>query len=239
MSAPYTGIDNLEIMAGAVKYLRFLNDRIAAVAGPTTSGPRLLDFGAGSGTHAIDLHHRGYAVDCLEIDPTLQDHLRDAGLTVFADVAELVPESYDVAYTMNVLEHIDDDLAAVRSLARALRPGGKLVVYVPALQILYSSMDTKVGHLRRYRLGQLVDTVRRAGFQVDRCRYVDSLGFAATLAYKVVGSRQGDISTGSVSFYDRYGFPVSRGLDRVLDRVVGKNLLLVATRPATLSPERP
>ena len=139
---------------------------------------------------------------------------------------------------MNVLEHIDDDVAAVRSLAGALRPGGKLVVYVPAFQVLFSSMDTKVGHLRRYRLGQLVDTVRQAGFHVDRCRYVDSLGFAATLAYKAVGSRQGDISGGSVSFYDSYGFPVSRGLDRALDRVVGKNLLLVATRPATLPTDR-
>lgn len=230
-AAAYGGIDNLEVMAEAVRYLRDLNDGIAAVAGPPASAPRLVDFGAGSGTHALDMRDRGYEVDCVEIDGQLRSLLGAEGLVVAPEADRLDAGAYDVAYSMNVLEHIDDDVGALRGLHRVVRPGGRLLVYVPAFEVLYSSMDTKVGHLRRYRRPQLVAAVTEAGFVVDRCRYVDSLGFAASLAYKAVGSRQGDISRGSVSFYDSYVFPVSRLLDRAFGRVAGKNLLLVATKP--------
>ena len=190
-----------------------------------------MDFGAGTGTHAASMRDRGYDVTCIEIDPTLQRVLRDRGLTVGEAPSAFEPASFDVAYSMNVIEHIVDDEQALASLVRCVRPGGRLVVFVPAFPLLFSSMDEKVGHVRRYRRRGLVDLVTRAGFEVDRCRYVDSLGFPATLAYKALGSRDGDLGEGSLGFYDRVVFPVSRGLDRVLGRVVGKNLLLVATRP--------
>ena len=230
-SDAYTGIDNLEIMASAVNYLRHLNDSIAAVAGPPSAAPRLVDFGAGTGTHAIAMRDRGYDVACIEIDPTLQSMLRGEGLTVGDAPSAFEPASFDLAYTMNVIEHIVDDEQALASLVNCVRPGGRLVVFVPAFPVLYSSMDEKVGHVRRYRRRGLVDVVTRAGFVVDRCQYVDSLGFPATLAYKALGSRKGDLGEGSLGFYDRVIFPLSRGLDRGLSRVVGKNLLLVATRP--------
>ena len=230
LNPTYGGIDNLEVMAGAVNYLRFLNDGIAGVAGPARAAPRLLDFGAGSGTHALDMRRRGYGVDCVEVDSSLQASRHQSGFSAVDHPSALEPSSYDLVYSMNVLEHIDDDREAVAGLARVLRSGGRLVVFVPAFEVLYSSMDAKVGHVRRYRRRGLIDVVEQGGFHVDECRYVDSLGFAASLAYRAVGDRHGAISESSVGFYDRFVFPVSRGLDRGLGRVIGKNLLLVATR---------
>ena len=128
------------------------------------------------------------------------------------------------------MEHIPDDTASLRAMHRVLAPGGRAYIYVPAFNVLYSSMDAKVGHHRRYRLGELVAKMTDAGFGVDHARYVDSLGFPATLLYKAVGSRNGDIETRSVSLYDRVAFPLSRVLDRAVDRWVGKNLSVAAYR---------
>jgi SAM-dependent methyltransferase len=151
-------------------------------------------------------------------------------LRAHADLAAIPPGSIDCIYTLNVLEHIEDDLATIRALGERLVRGGRLVIYVPAFQSLYTSMDRKVGHVRRYRRADLRAKVETAGLTVLRSEYVDSLGFAATLAFRAFGPKSGDIDRDAVRAYDRYAFPLSRRLDRALNRVVGKNVLVVAQR---------
>jgi SAM-dependent methyltransferase len=230
-------VDNLEAMDEAVNYRRHLVREVAAVAGQPRAEMGLLDFGAGIGTYAIDLRDAGYSVSCIEIDAGLRERLTARGFDAHGhprEVADPVP----VAYTFNVLEHIEDDRAALRELRQAIQPGGSLIVYVPAFPMLYTSMDRKVGHFRRYRRRDLIDTVVDAGFDVESCRYADSLGFAATLAYRLIGSKEGDITGRSVRIYDRYVFPISSALDPVTRRLFGKNLLLVARRPLNGSGQR-
>jgi SAM-dependent methyltransferase len=224
----YTGTDNLEVMAEAVNYNAFLHAQVAATARP---GDRALDFGAGIGTFALEFARNGGDVACLEPDPAQAGRLEASGLRVFRSLDEVADASLDYAYTLNVLEHIDDDAAAMRALAAKLRPGGRLFVYVPAFPVLYSSMDRKVGHVRRYRREGLAALVAGAGLQDVRARYVDSLGFLAALAYKWIGNDRGDIDRGALRFYDRFVFPPSRLLDRAAGRWFGKNVLLTARRP--------
>jgi SAM-dependent methyltransferase len=224
----YTGTDNLEVMAEAVNYNAFLHAQVAARAQP---GDRILDFGAGIGTFARELARHGHAVACLEPDPAQAQRLAADGLPVVRDLAEVPAASLDYVYTLNVLEHIDDDAAALRGIAARLRPGGRLMVYVPAFQVLYSSMDRKVGHVRRYRRAGLAAVVRAAGLDEVVARYVDSLGFLAALAYRVVGNDDGSIDRRALRAYDRYVFPVSRALDRLAGRWFGKNVLLTARKP--------
>lgn len=220
----YTGRDNLEAMTEAKNYNAFLVDlvRTHCAAG------RVLDFGAGSGTFALPLHASGRDIVCVEPDAGLRALLADDGLAAVASTDELAPASIDCAYTLNVLEHIEDDVAALAGLADRLRPGGSLFVYVPAFEVLFSAMDEKVGHFRRYRRRELEEKLERAGYEVLESRYVDSLGFAASLVYKLVGDASGTISPRSVALYDRYAFPLSRLLDRLCGRLLGKNLLCVA-----------
>jgi SAM-dependent methyltransferase len=227
----YGGVDNLEVMEGAHRYRAFLVRAVTDAVGPPERAGRLLDFGCGTGTIAKPLRDLGYQVECLEPDTSMRDALSADGFAVAASLEGHAPASLDGVYSMNVLEHIDDDAGALASIHRVTRPGGRLVLYVPALQSLYSAMDRKVGHLRRYRRQPLEQLVRGAGFRVDWCRYVDVLGVPAGLAYKAFGSRRGDLGAGSVVAYDRMAFPVSRVLDRLTSRVVGKNLLLLGTRP--------
>jgi len=223
----YTGVENLEVMQVAVKYQRFLLDIVAAAAGPPSSGP-LLDFGTGAGTYALGMRERGYEVVCVEADAGLCQRVGDLGFNAFASLDEIEPASVSTAYTLNVLEHIDDDVGALRGLHRVIRPDGLLVVYVPAFEILFTAMDERVGHVRRYRKRQLVERVEQAGFRIRRCAYADSLGFLASLAYRAVGNRDGRLNERSVALYDRAVFPVSRVLDRAVDQWFGKNVVLVA-----------
>jgi SAM-dependent methyltransferase len=229
--ARYQGVDNLEVMDVARRYRAFLVRAVTATVGPPERAGRLLDFGSGTGTIARPLRDLGYDVACVEPDDAMRDSLASDGFETSPSLDGHPPESFDAVYSMNVLEHIDDDAGALASLRAVTRTRGRLALYVPALQSLFSAMDRKVGHLRRYRRRPLERLVAAAGYHVDRCRYVDVLGVPAALAYKAIGNKRGDLNRGSVATYDRVAFPVSRALDRVTGRAFGKNLLLLATHP--------
>lgn len=226
----YTGIDNLEVMQEAVNYNRYLFDLVRRYA---PAGGKVLDFGAGSGQFAAPLSASGLNVTALEPDDLLQQRLRARGLHVIGSLQEIRDEAYDYVYTLNVLEHIDDDAAALRGLQQKLRTGGRLLIYVPAFQLLYTSMDAKVGHVRRYTREMLAGRVRAAGFHIDRVAYADSLGFFATLLFKLLGNDSGTVSLSALKLYDRAIFPLSRALDLLVRRWFGKNLLLICTKSGT------
>jgi SAM-dependent methyltransferase len=225
----YTGRDNLEVMLEAEKYNAWLCDQVVSRA---QRSDRVLDFGAGSGTFALMVRQHGLSVTCVELDDILRSKLMSSGLPAVASLGELTPASFDFIYTFNVLEHIEDDRAQVRELARVLKPGGTLLIYVPAFQVLYSEMDRKVGHFRRYRRDSLAGIVEAGGLKVVYCRYADSLGFLATIAYKMIGAKDGSIDSGSIRLYDRYIFPLSRTLDAVAGLALGKNVMAVAVKPS-------
>jgi SAM-dependent methyltransferase len=232
MSAPdsntsYGGRDNLEAMKKATRYNDFLINLIRKYC----VGNRVLDHGAGAGTFSTPIAAGGMQVLCMEPDSGLRGELAQSGLEVAASLEEIPEYSVDYAYTLNVLEHIKDDQEAILELYRCLMPGGRLLVYVPAFQVLYSQMDTHVGHFRRYRRKPLKRLLQDTGFNVSAAYYVDSLGYLATLAYKLVGDRSGSVSPGSVAFYDSIIFPLSRIIDFLSIGSFGKNLTIVATKP--------
>jgi SAM-dependent methyltransferase len=141
-------------------------------------------------------------------------------------------EPFDAIVYLNVLEHIADDEAELRLAARALRPGGALLVFGPALSWLYSELDYKAGHYRRYGVRGLREMVTAAGFEVVSLRYFDVLG---VLPYYVVYRllRRPGISGSTMWGYDRLLVPASRLLQRALRKPpLGKNVILVARRPS-------
>jgi SAM-dependent methyltransferase len=215
---------NLEVMAQAERYNRFLLGLVSPLA---RGAKRVLDFGAGSGTFARPLSAQGVDVIAVEPDAALREKLPGHA---YADVAAIPDAAVDLVYSFNVLEHIEDDAGALAQLRRVLRPGGRLLLYVPAFMVLYTEMDRRIGHVRRYRKRPLKTLVERSGFRIDDIRYADSLGYLAALAFRLAGPRDGSLSAGAVKLYDRYVFPLSRMLDLALDPLVGKNLVLRATR---------
>lgn len=226
-SDEYTGTDNLEVMSDAKNYNGFL---VSLVLAQADRHMKVVDYGAGIGTFAQACSEHGLTVHCVEPDKRQSEVIRAAGISVSQSLAEVPDASVDLLYALNVLEHIEHDEEALHDIHIKLKPGGRLLIYVPAFQVLYSSMDKKVGHYRRYRRADLARKARAAGFLVLENIYVDSLGFVASLLYKVVGHESGSISRRSVLVYDRLVFPLSRLLDRFLGRAFGKNVYLLAQR---------
>lgn len=225
----YSGVENLEALEAARRYNRFLVQQVVRSA---AGSPSAVDFGAGTGTLARAVRERGLDVRCVEPDPGLRARLDAAGLPAVASIEELAGGTVPYIYSANVLEHIEDDREALRQLFGRLRPGGRLFLYVPAFQLLYSEMDRRVGHHRRYRRGGLCRLARSVGFELLEASYVDSLGFGAALLYRLLHRGDGELDPRTVGIYDRFVFPPSRALDRLgAGRLFGKNLMITLSRP--------
>lgn len=215
-------------MAEAKNYNRFLASLIERHVRPHQT---ILDFGAGAGTFALPLVRRGFDVTCVEPDEGLRARLREAGAPVVPSLSSVTHESVEFAYSFNVLEHIADDAEALRELSSKLKPGARLLIYVPAFEILFSAMDRRVGHHRRYRCDRLIDLLTKSGLRVTEAAYADSLGFLATLIYRLVGDNTGEVDRSALKAYDRWVFPLSRALDGAVSRWIGKNLVATAEKP--------
>lgn len=223
----YTGVENLEVMREAKNYNRYLQ---TLVEHHGVGARRVVDFGAGSGTFAIPCAAAGFDLTAVEPDDQLRALIVAAGIPAVADIDALPNDAFEYAYTLNVLEHIEGDADALRALSAKLTPGGRLFVYVPAFPVLFTSMDAKVRHIRRYTRQSLGDALDAAGFEVRTIRYVDSLGFAATLLFKAIDDGTGNVNRRLLRLYDRLAFPVSCALDTLTHRWFGKNLLALAQK---------
>lgn len=230
MSTPqltYTGADVLETLDRATNYNSLLLDLILDSSGNCS---RMLDFGAGIGTFAKLLRNRGVEVVCVEPDVVLANGLVRDGFLTFNDLDEVPDASFDFIFTLNVLEHIEDDQTNVCRLSTKLARGGRLLIYVPAFKCLWTSLDERLKHYRRYRRQDLERLADCAGLTVWKTRYADSLGFFATVGFKLFGNKNGDLSARAVTFYDCYIVPLSRSLDIVLGRFLGKNVYSIASK---------
>ena len=228
MNEAYTGKENLEVMKQAKNYNAYLENLVRTYS----HGTSVLDFSAGAGTFARTFTSEHTEVLCLEPDAGLRDELENSGLKTCDSLEKAPSDAIDYIYSLNVLEHIESDGQVIKLLFSKLQPGGRLMLYVPAFQTLFSAMDRQVGHFRRYRRPGLGRLLRAAGFEVDEARYVDSLGFVATLLYKWFGDSSGIVNTRGLVIYDTYIFPVSLLVDRLIGGLFGKNLIITAHKPA-------
>jgi SAM-dependent methyltransferase len=95
------------------------------------------------------------------------------------DLSEGSDGRYSCAFAFNVLEHIPDDVAALQHAARLVRPGGAVVMLVPAFPMAMSRFDRRVGHLRRYTKNTLRETFLEAGLHIEVLHYVNAPGLPA------------------------------------------------------------
>jgi SAM-dependent methyltransferase len=151
--------------------------------------PRILDAGCGSGRFMVELAKLG-AVTGVELSDTSVSLARERQLgdVVAGSVLEMpFPESsFDLAVSLDVIEHLDDDLAALRELRRTVAPGGALLVTVPAYQWLWSGHDEINHHHRRYTRRSLQRVAEQAGWQQVRTTYFNSLLLPVAILLRVL-----------------------------------------------------
>ena len=142
---------------------------------------RLLDVGCGTGRLLRDLRELG---DARGVDASHEaiGFSRKRGVGDLVEKADFrylpfAAESFDVITAVDTLEHIADDVGALREWERVLRPDGRLLIFVPAHRWLWSLQDEVSGHQRRYTARTLRRAIDAAGLQVDRMTYVSTLLF--------------------------------------------------------------
>jgi SAM-dependent methyltransferase len=226
--------ETLDNLSGADNYADWIFDLV-----DPHLGERVVEIGAGHGemTERIARRHQ---VTALEVSNRCAERLRHRFSTnpsvvvhhgSIESVAGRGPDSamFDSAVFVNVLEHIDDDLAALRATRAVLRPGGRIVVFAPAFAGLYSDFDRRVGHHRRYRLSELVDRADRAGYTTTDAHYVNSAGAILWWLY-ARHLRRTPTSSWSSTLFDRAIVPVVRGYEARRRPRFGQSVLLVAER---------
>jgi SAM-dependent methyltransferase len=201
---------------------------------------RVLEVGAGLGGTTVHLRTGSQAEwVCLEPDAALAKEL-SATLAanpspvptrvVVGDIGALDPgDRFDCILYIDVLEHIEDDAGELARAARFLAKGGALVVLCPAFQLLFSAMDTALGHFRRYTARTLAAVFPRE-LRRREVFYLDSLGMVASLANKFV-LRQDAPGGGQVKFWDGFIIPISRVLDRLVAHSAGRSVIAVFSKP--------
>jgi SAM-dependent methyltransferase len=136
----------------------------------------------------------------------------------------------DALIAVNVIEHVEDDNAFLRSAHRALVPGGTCILFAPAIQFLYGSLDSAFGHFRRYSKAELALKLQTAGFQIEELRYFNLPGvFAWFVAGRVL--RKTTLRASDTRLYDRWVVPWISVLERFREPRLGQSVLAVARKP--------
>lgn len=229
-----TGAETLERLdADAPRYNRWLTERVAPWV-----GSRVLEIGAGIGNMAAHFVDRERLV-LAEPDAAYRERLaaRFAGRANVVVVplklplvdARLAAEQLDTIICLNVLEHVAQDAAALAGMRSLLAPRGRVVLLVPALPALYGTLDSALGHVRRYAAAELRDKIAAAGLRLVHFEYFNLGGVPGWwLTGRVL--RRTMIPRASLRLYDAL-VPLFR-LERLLPWRIGQSLIAVGEVPA-------
>jgi hypothetical protein len=224
----YTGLLELQDIESNLKnYNSFLVSKFIK----HSQAVSIIDFGAGIGTLSAIWKNlnENVSITCIEKDQNQVNIIKERGLIAREDFDPNLKVEY--IFTSNVLEHIKDDQSALSSFYQHLDVNGKLGVFVPANPFLYSHIDKKLEHFRRYSKAELEEKIMKAGFKIDECTFVDSLGLFAWLFIKVFNIEISSAGSKLLKNYDRFVWPISRALDQLgLRFFFGKNLMLLASK---------
>ena len=226
-------INALNIIQDAHRY----NQWIYSIIEPYLSGV-VLDIGSGLGDIASLFVGSGVErVILSDCDESLVEKLRQrpfslreyhvVALDISQDevITQFKGDKVDTITCINVLEHIDDDISALRRIRDMLKPGGRVVILVPALPCLYGALDACHGHRRRYTRKTLKTIMRSVGFHIEAWRYMNIFGvFTWFLAGRVL--KQKKLSRKTCYQLDKV-VPLLRRVEQGVSLPWGQSLLMV------------
>jgi SAM-dependent methyltransferase len=152
-------------------------------------GAPILDAGCGSGRNMVELARRGPVTGIEVSDASVRlARERDVGEVVAGSVLDMpfADGQFQLAVCLDVIEHLEDDLAALRELRRVVAPGGSLLVTVPAYQWLWSGHDEVNHHYRRYTERSLRSVAEQAGWQQARSTHFNSLLLPVAILLRIL-----------------------------------------------------
>lgn len=225
------GAQTLDLLGDARRYNQWLFERVRPAL-----GQRVLEVGCGTGTLTAFLVDRELVVtiDVVEdyvgvVRKRFQDranvHVRLLDIT--DSLGDLPQFGFDSALSVNVFEHIPDDLKAMQAVHQLLQPGGTLTLLVPSHQWLTGPFDRAIGHYRRYTKPALRQKLEAAGFVVEHLRRSNPIGAVGWFVNTVALRRR---ELGATRIYDRL-VPLMAALDQRVEAPVGLSLVAVGRKP--------
>lgn len=223
----YKGTETLKIMSHARNY----NNTVVelALSNLGVKSGKILDFGAGIGTYSTILKSKGFDVTCVEIDTKQVKILKEKGFSTLNDINLIENNSVENMVSFNVFEHIKNDAETLKIIYNKLTNNGKLFIFVPASQDLYSKFDERLGHYRRYEMQDLQNLLKNCGYEISSTQYFDSLGYLLAKLYKLL-KINGSINSAQILIFDKILFPISMILDKIFNTKFGKNIVITAQK---------
>ena len=220
--------DELELFAHAVNWKHYWGQKVKPYL-----GNHVLEVGAGMGTNTpflLQSHKIFKRWVCLEPDEALalkaKKRLSEYPLVEVQNcyLSDFkTKEKFDSILYIDVIEHIEDDAKEIKLAKSFLKPGGHLIILVPAHQYLYSDFDKAIGHYRRYTKRMLKNTVGE-DLKLEQLLYLDSVGITASVVNKLF-LKQRYPTLKQVQFWDRNLVRLSKISDWILGYRFGKSLL--------------
>ena len=215
----------LESMAIANNYNTYLNKLITSNLDKKNN---ILDFGAGYGVHTEKIKNAGYKIMALEINKNCLKILKDKNINSFSTF-DKVPRPINCIISLNVLEHIENDDKIIKECYNNLDVGGKLILYLPASNLIWTELDELVNHKRRYTKSKIEELLNSNQFLIEKIFYVDFIGWLVLLLSKILKIRLSfDIK--KIKFNDRFIFKTFKFIDFFTKNIIGKNLFIVAIK---------
>jgi SAM-dependent methyltransferase len=178
-------------LKGIVERLEFRLQAANAEAGPAKAGTpnlRILDVGCGTGANIEMLSQYGEA-EGVDVSDDALEFCRRKGLKVQKGLAETLPyadETFDLTTALDVVEHLDDDIAGLKEMYRVTKSGGYSLIFVPAFMWLWGVQDDISNHRIRYTKTQIVERLKAAGYEIERATYANWTFFPPILAGRTI-----------------------------------------------------